>query len=624
MVTLTLASEDALMWGEDYTLEYIDKVGMGMDPEIFFSEYIEGTSNNKALEIFNPKDMEMDLTGYVINYYNNGAAEPTKSFDLTGIVLGSGETFVLCTDSYANQDDCDESQAYADEDAVVFFNGDDAIELTKDGVVIDVIGLVGEDPGSNWTVGTGATNEHTLRRADDVMHGNTVLTETEWEVFAQDTFDGLGSHSGMVYVEEVVIMTEALMFNVSEMFVEASPVEGLGTYAVSPTEIQVVFGNAIPPMGSLVLKDDLGNVVTQESYGYANSIGTFDSDKRCKHDEQLIFIHVKLTETMIEDKDQLGVVGTINGWDITNAITAAGMDTNGNYVFEVCLPEDATDGEFKVKYDPDMDGFTWDGTTDPEITPANIAFTVADGPAFFVEQNAGALDVSMTHTIMLSEANMLDKTKEYTLEFTDANGFVIYIPVDMDNQAPVIDYAVIPDMDFEVENTAEFDLLDYYTKIQFLDNREGELAYEFVTNIDLDTLGEQTVTIKATDMWMNETTFDMTFTVVDNTPPTITGDETVTFDSGTAEPTWSDYVTVEGGTLTVNDSQVDMVTDGTFFVMFTATDDAGNTATHTLEVTIENEPAPDTGCFASISLGTSIVLAVAALGGAVVLFSRKR
>ena len=288
------------------------------------------------------------------------------------------------------------------------------------------------------------------------------------------------------------------------------------------------------------------------------------------------------------------------------------------------FPETETGGEFKVKFDPDMDGFTWDSGKDPEVTPSNIVFTVADGPTYFVEELAGAVDVSKTHKIMLAEANMLDKTKEYTLEFTDENGFVIYIPVDMDTQAPVIDYAVIPDVVFEVENTATFDLLDYYTKIQFLDNREGELEYEFVTNIDLDTLGEQTVTIKAVDMWMNETTFDMTFTVVDNTPPTISGDETVTFDAGTAEPTWTDYVTAEGGTVTVNTDQVDMDTAGTFFVMFTVTDPAGNTASHTLEVTIEGDTTPDTGCFSSITLGTGIVLAIAALGGSVVIFRRKR
>jgi hypothetical protein len=423
---------------------------------------------------------------------------------------------------------------------------------------------------------------------------------------------------------EAWVATEALMFNISENFVEAMPVEGMGTFAVSPTEIQVVFEHAIGPMAGLVLKDETGAVVPFESYGYSNSIGTYETDKRCHHDEDLFFIHVKLTDTMVSNLDQLGVVGTINGWDVTNSIQASGMDSNGNYVFEVCLLETETGGEFKVKFDADSDGFTWDGVLDPEITPGNVVFTVADGPSYLVEEGSSTLDLSMTHKIMLASANMLDITKDYTLEFVDANGFTIYIPVDMDTQAPVIDFSIIPDKAFEVENEMEFDLMDYFTKIQFLDNREGELPYVFVTELDLDTLGVQTVTIKAVDMWMNETTFDIEFTVVDTTPPTVSGQDTETLNVGDTEPAWADYVTVSGGTLTINDSQVDLDTPGVFYVIFTAEDDAGNTASHTLEVTVEGEVVvPDTGCFSSVGLATSLVAALSVLGGAVLYFVRK-
>jgi hypothetical protein len=172
-------------------------------PGIFFSEYIEGSSNNKAIEIYNSTGAAMDLTGYMINYYNNGAATPTKSYDLTGITLGSGEVYVICTDTYANQADCDESQAYADPDAVVFFNGDDALEIVMGATVIDVIGLVGEDPGSQWPVGDDGTQEHTIRRNADVVGGNPVFTEDEWSTFAQDTFDGLGAHTGPIVVPDI-------------------------------------------------------------------------------------------------------------------------------------------------------------------------------------------------------------------------------------------------------------------------------------------------------------------------------------------------------------------------------------------------------------------------------------
>jgi 5'-nucleotidase len=175
-------------------------------PDIFFSEYIEGTSNNKAIEIYNPTGADVLLDGYVINYYNNGSAEVTKSFDLTGITLVAGDVYVICTDSYAGPAVCDEIQAYGDEDSVVFFNGDDAMELVKNGVAIDVIGKVGQegDDGAAWFVDSvdelgapimGETNEFTLVRAPGVVLPNGVFTPSEWIVYPQDTFTELGSHT---------------------------------------------------------------------------------------------------------------------------------------------------------------------------------------------------------------------------------------------------------------------------------------------------------------------------------------------------------------------------------------------------------------------------------------------
>jgi hypothetical protein len=182
--TLSIGTENDVVLS--FTVTVPEEVGAAI-PELFFSEYIEGSSNNKAIEIYNPTGAPLDLTGYMINYYNNGATDPTKSFDLTGITLAAGETYVICTDSYANQGDCDEVQAYGDADAVVFFNGNDALEITKNGVSIDVIGIIGND--------SDFAKDVTIRRNADIVQGNPVYTESEWTEYAQDTFDGLGTHT---------------------------------------------------------------------------------------------------------------------------------------------------------------------------------------------------------------------------------------------------------------------------------------------------------------------------------------------------------------------------------------------------------------------------------------------
>ncbi len=108
----------------------------------------------------------------------------------------AGDVYVICSDTYAGPAVCDEIQSYPDEDAVIFFNGDDALELMKNGVAIDVIGEVGEEgeDGTLWTVGTGATKEYTLVRDPSITIPNGIFTPSEWVVYPQDTFDYLGSH----------------------------------------------------------------------------------------------------------------------------------------------------------------------------------------------------------------------------------------------------------------------------------------------------------------------------------------------------------------------------------------------------------------------------------------------
>ena len=55
---------------------------------------------------------------------------------------------------------------------VTFFNGDDAIALLKNGVIIDVIGVIGSDPGSQWGSGDASTGENTIRRLNTVCSGD--------------------------------------------------------------------------------------------------------------------------------------------------------------------------------------------------------------------------------------------------------------------------------------------------------------------------------------------------------------------------------------------------------------------------------------------------------------------
>lgn len=165
----------------------------GQCADLFFSEYVEGSSNNKALEVYNPTGAAIDLADYEIHRFNNGATTSPYILDMEGMI-GAFDVFVAANSNAANA-----FTAAADTlDAITFYNGDDALLLiyvpTAD--TLDVIGELGVDPGSSWTVGTGATGEFTLVRMPTIGGGtNDWTTNTmTWDVLPQNDSSSIGSH----------------------------------------------------------------------------------------------------------------------------------------------------------------------------------------------------------------------------------------------------------------------------------------------------------------------------------------------------------------------------------------------------------------------------------------------
>ncbi len=126
--------------------------------ELFFSEYIEGSSNNKALEISNGTGAPMTLTDtYDVQMCFNGNTLCTLTIPLVGTVA-AGDVFVLAQAS-ANA----AILAEADQtNASGWFNGDDAVLLRKGTVVIDSIGQRGSDPGAERGTALTSTADNTL------------------------------------------------------------------------------------------------------------------------------------------------------------------------------------------------------------------------------------------------------------------------------------------------------------------------------------------------------------------------------------------------------------------------------------------------------------------------------
>lgn len=164
--------------------------------EPFLSEYVEGSSNNKALEITNPTGAPVDLAagGHAVRMYFNGSSSPGLIVNLTGTVA-PGDVFVLAHASAAPA-----VLAQADQTSGAgWFNGDDAVELVRAGTILDAVGQVGSDPGTEWGSGLTSTADNTLRRkagaGPDTGTGDAFDPAAEWDGFPTDAFDGLG-HPG--------------------------------------------------------------------------------------------------------------------------------------------------------------------------------------------------------------------------------------------------------------------------------------------------------------------------------------------------------------------------------------------------------------------------------------------
>ena len=148
--------------------------------EIIITEYVEGSGNNKAVEISNLGDTDVDMgaQSYKLALYSNGdlIEHDSRKIALTG-VLAAGASYVVYNDSADSQFQFPDSGSFS---TLTFFNGDDAIVLSQNDVIVDSLGRIGEDPGSAWTdanQSNWSTKDKTLRRKATVTSGDSTADD---------------------------------------------------------------------------------------------------------------------------------------------------------------------------------------------------------------------------------------------------------------------------------------------------------------------------------------------------------------------------------------------------------------------------------------------------------------
>ncbi|WP_217423916.1 ExeM/NucH family extracellular endonuclease [Agromyces sp. Marseille-P2726] len=302
--------------------------------ELFISEYVEGSSNNKAIEIYNGTEASVDLSQYRLRQYSNGNTTTSLNVVLNG-TLASGDAFVFAQSTAGPA-----ILAVADQTTTTgLFNGNDALVLVKGETVVDSFGQVGFDPGTQWGAAPTSTLNTTLRRAASVCVGDTNPNDAfdpavEWVGFPQDTFDGLGAHTATcsdvtepaaVVINEFSASTTGTDVEYVELLTE--PGADLSQYAVLEIE-----GDTGSPIGVV------DEVIT---------LGTADAAGR---------LLVNLAANALEN-------GTISLLLVTGFAGALGddLDTNDDGVLE--LPEGVTIVDSVAVHDGTAGDVTYGGVT---------------------------------------------------------------------------------------------------------------------------------------------------------------------------------------------------------------------------------------------------------------------
>ncbi len=205
--------------------------------ELFISEYVEGSANNKSIELYNPSSAAIDLSAYRLVRYSNGNAGPPEQQWMVYLsdTIEPYRTFVIVLDKRDPNGTGQETPAWDDlqDRADVFlcpdydvshtmyFNGDDALALeTSDGTYIDIFGRIGErplnenggtsNPAGGWSTtypyntgeGVIITRDHTMFRTYDVDEGIAANPDNfnpmaEYDTLPVNTFTNLNWHESV-------------------------------------------------------------------------------------------------------------------------------------------------------------------------------------------------------------------------------------------------------------------------------------------------------------------------------------------------------------------------------------------------------------------------------------------
>lgn len=162
----------------------IQVVPPGTASEMILSEYGEGSSNNKFIELFNGTGRALNLGDYSLRIFRNQTNTPSDTLALSGS-LGHGIAYVIVNRSADNATLLGQADLLSSS-SVMTFNGDDAVGLYKGSTLIDIVGSFFS---GSWG------QDKVLVRNSNIVAPTNEYDALQWTEYPKDTYGDVGLHN---------------------------------------------------------------------------------------------------------------------------------------------------------------------------------------------------------------------------------------------------------------------------------------------------------------------------------------------------------------------------------------------------------------------------------------------
>jgi len=164
--------------------------------DLIISGYEEGSSWNKAIQLYNGTKHTIDLSKYTLQKQSNGAGVFTNTLKLNGS-LPTMSTYTIVHKQAGTQL---MSKADLVTDTLLQFNGNDAIRLVRSGVTIDMVGKADGGADVYWGQDIG------LQRKNIVTHPRSAFDGSEWSSYKTDSIVFLSTYQMNLSAASVILL----------------------------------------------------------------------------------------------------------------------------------------------------------------------------------------------------------------------------------------------------------------------------------------------------------------------------------------------------------------------------------------------------------------------------------